>query len=80
MVFVDPKNLGYQPYWDRWVNVIPAESDRKEFNTLYDKYVPKLISFAMDGILDGRQGEKLKTILAVTNLNMVQYDNIVFTL
>ena len=72
MVFVDPKNLGYQPYWDRWVNAVPAETDRKEFNTLYEKYVPKLISFILDGIQDGRQGEKLKTILPVTNLNMVQ--------
>ena len=71
MVFVDPKNLGYQPYWDRWVSVIPAESDRKEINTLFDKYVPKLISYILEGILEGRQGEKLKTILPVTNLNMV---------
>lgn len=20
MVFVDPKNLGYLPYWKRWIN------------------------------------------------------------
>ena len=73
MVFVDPKNLGYQPYWDKWVNGFPAENDRKEFQNLYEKYVTKLISYILDGIQDGRQAEKLKTILPITNLNMVNY-------
>ena len=72
MVFVDPKNLGYQPYWDKWVNGFPAENDRKEFQSLYEKYVTKLISYILDGIQDGRQTEKLKTILPITNLNMVK--------
>ena len=71
MVFVDPKNLGYEPYWLRWVSALPGENDRKEFQRLYEKYVPQCIALILEGIQDGRQGEKLKTILPITNLNLV---------
>ena len=71
MVFVDPKNLGYRPYWERWVNAIPSEQDRKAFIALFEKYVPQCISMILEGVVDGRQGEKLSTIVPVTNLNMV---------
>lgn len=71
MVFVDPKNLGYRPYWERWVNALPSEEDRKAFIALFEKYVPQCISMILEGVVDGRQGEKLSTIVPVTNLNMV---------
>ena len=71
MVFVDPKNLGYTPYWERWVNALPNDQDRKAFMTLFDKYVPKCISMILEGVVDGRQGEKLSNIVPITNLNMV---------
>ena len=72
MVYVDPKNLGYRPYWERWVNNLPSKSDRDEFVKLFDKYVPQCISLILEGVMDGRQGEKLRTILPVTNLNLVR--------
>jgi len=71
MVYVDPKNLGYAPFWEKWVNAIPNENDRKELMKLYEKYVPQCISMVLEGIVDGRQGDKLKTIVPLTNLNMV---------
>ena len=71
MVFVDPKNLGYKPYWERWMNALSSKGDRDEFIKLFDKYVPQCISLILEGVMDGRQGEKLKTILPVTNLNLV---------
>ena len=71
MVYVDPKNLGYKLYWQRWVNHLPAEEDRKEIQQLFDKYVPPGIGLILEGLKDGKLGEKLKTILPVTNLNMV---------
>ena len=74
MVYVDPKNLGFKPYWERWVNALP-ETDRPEFIRLFDKYVPKCISLILEGLVDGRQGEKLKTIVPVTNLNLVGHTN-----
>lgn len=71
MVFVDPKNLGYKPYWEKWVDALPSDQDQKAFIGLFDKYVPQCISMILEGVVDGRQGEKLATILPVTNLNMV---------
>ena len=72
MVYVDPKNLGYRPYWEKWLtNTIPNKGDKEELKKLFDKYVDPLISLILDGIIDGRQGEKLKTIIPITNLNMV---------
>ena len=73
MVFVDPKNLGYLPYWEKWVNALPNDQDRKEFIRLFDKYVPQCISMILEGVVDGRQGEKLSTIVPITNLNMVSH-------
>lgn len=68
MVYVDPKNLGYWPYWERWVNTM---AEKEEFNTLFKKYVPKCISLILEGIVDGKQGEKLKSIVPLSNLNLV---------
>lgn len=73
MVYVDPKNLGYLPYWERWVNSLPSEADRREFSRLFDKYVKACISLILEGMVDGRQGDKLKTIIPVTNLNLVRH-------
>ena len=71
MVYVDPKNLGYQPYWERWVDAMSSEADRDEFVKLFDKYVPQCVALILEGIQDGRQSERLKSIVPLSNLNMV---------
>ena len=53
MVYVDPKNLGYRPFWKRWVNAREKESEREVLEALFEKYVPACI----DRILDGVDGE-----------------------
>uniref|UniRef100_A0A8D0HBM0 Dynein axonemal heavy chain 10 n=1 Tax=Sphenodon punctatus TaxID=8508 RepID=A0A8D0HBM0_SPHPU len=65
MVFVDPKNLKYKPFWEKWTN------QRSKFDSLFEKYVPYLIDMIVEGIMDGKQGEKQKTIVHQTDLNMV---------
>ena len=72
MVYVDPKNLGYLPFWKRWVNAREKESEREVLEALFEKYVPACI----DRILDGVDGEgailgRLRLIVPQTNLNMV---------
>ena len=49
----------------------------------YKKYIVPSIDFVIEGIQDGRDVEKLKTIVPLTNLNLVSlieciyvYDNI----
>uniref|UniRef100_A0A8C2R7B6 AAA+ ATPase domain-containing protein n=1 Tax=Capra hircus TaxID=9925 RepID=A0A8C2R7B6_CAPHI len=71
MVYVDPKNLKYQPYWKKWVNQIQNKMEQGYLESLFEKYVPYLIDVIVEGIVDGRQGEKLKTIVPQTDLNMV---------
>ncbi|XP_012518857.1 PREDICTED: dynein heavy chain 10, axonemal [Propithecus coquereli] len=71
MVYVDPKNLKYEPYWKKWVNRIQNKLEQSNLDGLFRKYVPYLIDVIVEGIVDGRQGEKLKTIVPQTDLNMV---------
>ena len=73
MVYVDPKNLGYRPFWEKWTNARPYRQEQDWMLTLYDKYVPVLIDMIIEGVIDGRQGERLKTIVPLTNLNMVGF-------
>ncbi|XP_021268215.1 dynein heavy chain 10, axonemal isoform X2 [Numida meleagris] len=71
MVFVDPKNLKYKPYWQKWAQGRENEQERTELNRLFEKYVPCLIDMITEGVVDGKQGERLKTIVPQTDLNMV---------
>ncbi|XP_009299843.1 dynein axonemal heavy chain 10 [Danio rerio] len=70
MVFVDPKNLRYAPYWEKWVNS-RAPKEKADLCKLFEKYVPSAIDMIVDGVVDGKQTEKLKTVILQTDLNMV---------
>ena len=72
MVYVDPKDLGYKPYWEKWVNTRPTKIEQDFMKRLYDKYVPSIVEMICEGIMDGKQGEKLPTIVPLTNLNLVK--------
>jgi len=48
------------------------QQERIELNRLFQKYVPYLIDMIVEGIVDGRHGERLKTIVPQTDLNMVR--------
>lgn len=72
MVFVDPKDLGYKPYWDKWVSLRVNKMEQDFLPRLYNKYVPSIVDMIIEGILDGKQGEKLPTIVPLTNLNLVR--------
>lgn len=71
MVYVDPKNLGFNPFWQKWCNGRGSDKEREELNRLFEKYVPPGIDLILEGIIEGKIGKKLKTIIPQTNLNMV---------
>lgn len=75
MVYVDPKNLGYEPYWTKWVSARVNKQEQKELMKFYEKYVPALIDMVLEGIVDGREEKRLKTIVPLTNLNMVSQNS-----
>ncbi|CAG5923192.1 unnamed protein product [Menidia menidia] len=70
MVFVDPKNIRYTPFWQRWVNNRP-EKEQENLTRLFEKYVHSSIDMIVDGIVDGKQDQKLETVVPQTDLNMV---------
>ncbi|XP_070572584.1 dynein axonemal heavy chain 10-like isoform X2 [Ptychodera flava] len=71
MVYVDPKNLGYQPYWDKWLNLRQNKNEQQDLKRFFEKYVPSCMDMIIEGIVDGKQGQKMKTIIPLTNLNLV---------
>lgn len=62
MVYVDPKNLGYEPYFFKWM--LDRWSEKKEvyevlietLNELFSKYVNALINLIFDGIMEDTVG------------------------
>lgn len=71
MVYVDPKNLGYIPYWSRFLLRI-KKSDREPLNALFQKYVPTLLDRIFDGNYGFEKLAPLKMIIPQTKLNLVR--------
>uniref|UniRef100_A0A1I8PAD1 Dynein-1, subspecies f n=1 Tax=Stomoxys calcitrans TaxID=35570 RepID=A0A1I8PAD1_STOCA len=70
MVYVDPKNLRYSPYWQRWVLTRP-EAQRELLNDMFEKIIIPAIAFIHEGLDGTSQGNPLKTVIMQTELNMV---------
>ena len=77
MVYVDPKNLGYAPFYEKWIGEMVAKHSEvlgdglKEF---YDKYVPACIERIYEGTVPGEDEilEPMRFITPRTQLNLVQ--------
>jgi dynein heavy chain len=74
MVYVDPKNLGYEPYYQKWLrDKLEQYNDtmRDSLKDLFLKYVPPV----MERIYEGNTGEELveplRFVTPRTNLNLV---------
>ncbi|KAH8417458.1 hypothetical protein KR222_000260 [Zaprionus bogoriensis] len=70
MVYVDPKNLRYSPYWERWVLSRP-EAQRELLNDFFEKVITQAIAFVLEGVDGTSQGNPLKLVIMQTDLNMV---------
>ncbi|XP_049816413.1 dynein axonemal heavy chain 10 [Schistocerca nitens] len=71
MVYVDPKNLGYQPYWSRWLSMRTDAKQKLALNELFERYVPDGLRFIHEGVFGYDQFAPLKTMIPQTPLNMV---------
>jgi dynein heavy chain len=73
MVYLDPRNLGYAPYFEKWLNT-RSRQETEILRALFEKYIPP----AIDLIFEGTQGDediqsmKLHTIIPVTAVGMVK--------
>lgn len=55
MVYVDSRNLGYEPYWRKWMLKFTKHKDKyAEFITnmddIYPRYIPELMARIFDGV------------------------------
>lgn len=70
MVYVDPKNLQYQPYWKKWLRTRhPDEVEMLE--QLYTQYFPAAIDYVLEGGDGSNQEDPLTMVVPQTNLNMI---------
>jgi dynein heavy chain, axonemal len=81
MVWIDPKNLGYRPYYERWIktrfgNSVEIETSKRDnadyFLALFDKYLPACIDMVLSGLVDGEMGSKLQQVIPISNIDMVK--------
>lgn len=49
------------------------QKEAVSLQTLFDKYVHSAIDMILNGLVDGRQEERLKTIIPCSSLNMVGF-------
>ncbi|XP_049877279.1 dynein axonemal heavy chain 10 [Pectinophora gossypiella] len=71
MVYVDPKNLGYEPYWKKWLNARNHPEEREQLGELFDHYVAGAINYIVYGMFGLQQQTPLRTIVPQSPLNLV---------
>nr|AML30863.1 axonemal inner arm dynein heavy chain 7 [Marsilea vestita] len=70
MVFVDSKNLGYDPYIWKWCNTREGE-EADWLRELMAKYVKPCINYILEGVIGDEMTTPLLQTIPLTNLNMV---------
>jgi dynein heavy chain len=71
MVYLDPKNLGYKPHFQKWANSRSNKAEYDNIMSMFNKYGPALIEFVMEGAFEGFISDALKLVIPVTPLSMV---------
>lgn len=73
MVYVDPQDLGYEPFWNTWLlDRQPIQEHHAKFVELYEKFVPTLIDRVLHGLYEGEVHQRMKMVIPRTNVNMVR--------
>ncbi|CAK4656794.1 hypothetical protein LEN26_006663 [Aphanomyces euteiches] len=71
MVWVDPKNLGYRPYFERWLKRRNnKENEKTALTELFDHYVPKCIDYVLEGVVGKEVVGKLTQVIPISNMEM----------
>lgn len=74
MVYVDPKNLGYRPYYANWLKQkfnVYGETMHDSLKELFVKYVPVLMDRVFEGIQNDEIVEPMRFITPRTDLNLL---------
>ncbi|TPX31992.1 hypothetical protein SmJEL517_g04802 [Synchytrium microbalum] len=68
MVYMDPKNLGFQPFYQKWCNTKHAGPDSLILLKYFTKYVTPLIEMVLEG---SSLGNRLTQVIRINALGMV---------
>ncbi|KAK5648316.1 hypothetical protein RI129_003208 [Pyrocoelia pectoralis] len=71
MVYVDPKNLGFEPFWDKWLESRTYPPEYEVFKKCFESYIPSTLGYVISGVLGTQQVSPLKTVIPQTGLNMI---------
>uniref|UniRef100_A0A8W7PMI7 AAA+ ATPase domain-containing protein n=1 Tax=Anopheles coluzzii TaxID=1518534 RepID=A0A8W7PMI7_ANOCL len=70
MVYLDPKNLGYVCYWERWLKGRYLE-EQEMLQKTFSALIPAAIDYILEGVDGNNQEDPLELVIHQTNLNMV---------
>jgi len=70
IVYVDPSNLGYMPFWVRWLEP-HSLMEQTALDQCFKKYVPVLLNLIFEEGDDLKKSLPLRTAIPQTRLNMV---------
>jgi len=70
IVYVDPSNLGYMPFWVRWLEP-RSLMEQTALDQCFQKYVPVLLNLIFKDGNDLNKSFPLTTAVFQTKLNMV---------
>eukprot|EP00955_Chlamydomonas_euryale_P094431 364857-Chlamydomonas_euryale.AAC.16 len=70
MVYVDSRNLGYQPFVSTWLSKRGSDAERDTLANLFGKYADPAIAWVLEGIDGEDLVRRPKQIVPATNLNM----------
>jgi dynein heavy chain len=74
MVYVDPKNLGYRPFYAHWLKGkfnTYGETMADSLKELFQKYVPPLLDRIFEGVSGEEIVDPMNFITPRTDLNCV---------
>ncbi|OQR86956.1 flagellar inner arm dynein 1 heavy chain alpha [Achlya hypogyna] len=69
MVWVDPKNLGYRPFYERWLKKRTGD-DKGALLELFDQYVPKCVDYILEGTVGKEVVGRLTQVIPISNMEM----------
>lgn len=76
VVYIDPNDLGYIPYWTRWLEP-RSLMEQTALDQCFQKYVPMLLNIIFEDKNDIKKAHTIKIAVPQTKLNMVYFINII---
>jgi dynein heavy chain len=74
MVWVDPKDLGFKPFYEKWVHSRCGDKRESECEALlefFDRYLGKTVQYVCDAVIDGEIVKRLSMVIPMTKIGLI---------